>query len=309
MSKEHRTTEFSAHISRSKMRRFLHDQLNARDHAEVETHLKHCERCSQAIILYIEEEEPENYKNYIKKLRGTIIETVQPKGPRFSAVQVKSMRAAAAVVILFAFSFFAFENLIDKDFNLVAKPEKQEENFKRNSVFPEDAQKKSARKVAAVQLKEKSENEEVKNEPAAEKVSEVKVVDGTPKKKKVKKPEPKVESAKVAEAETAKKEEAKKEPKPVQATSETPKVAESTAEETKSEEVKKTEDVATVGKTDPIAQVEKEEAKEEQIAPQPVAPIQKLEKVNLKEEASELTKEKPAQVVPSASVGQLRQRD
>lgn len=304
MSKEHRTTEFSAHISRSKMRRYLHDQLKAHDNAEVETHLKHCERCSQAIIQYIEEEEPENYKNHIKKLKGIIIETVQPKGPRFSPVQVKSMRAAAAVVILFAFSFFAFESLIEKDFNLVAKPEKKEENFKRNNVFPEDVQKKKTTKVAATQ-------EELKTEPKIEKVAEAKVAEVVPKKKTVKKPEPKVEAAKVAKAETPKKKEVKVQPKPVQVVSETPQVADNTAKEaeTEAEEVKKTEELNTEEKTDPVAQVEKEDTKEEQNELKPVAPIQKLEKVNLNEEANELTKEKPVQVVPSASVGQLRQRE
>ncbi len=313
MSREHRTTEFSAHISRSKMRRYLHDELTAHAAAEVETHLKHCARCSQSIIQYIEEEEPENYKLHIKKLKGIIVESVKPQGPRFSTLQVKSLRAAAAVVILVAFSFFAFENLIEKDFSLVAKSEK-EGPIKRNNVFPEDAQKKTT-KVALTQPTKDTEDKEVKAEPKMEKAAEVKVA---PKKKSVKKAEPKTEpKAEVMETvkpQVAVKKEVKEQPESVQSgtiVSEVPQVTENTAQDVgKPEEVNKAEEITTLERTSPVAQVEAEKTKQETVTTsQPVAPIQKLEKAKLNEGSNNLTKEEPVQVVPNASVGQFLQRD
>ena len=311
MSKEHKSTEFSAHISRSKMRRYLYGQLKETESAEVETHLKHCKQCSEAIIQYVEDEEPENYKVFLKKLRGTVIETVKTKGPRFSTVQIKSMRAAAAVVVLFAFSFFAFENLIEKDFNLVAKQAQKEEDFKRNSVFPDDAQNE---KVAKVATKDQEDKEEKKLKVDAEEKqpTDASVTEAIPKKKPVKKANFKKEVKQVASAQSTEANEVKEQPAPKQpkiTVSETPKVAQTIAkEEEKKQDVIKSDEGAAVEKVNPVAQLEEEESNEEEVTPQPVLPIQKLEKINLKEDADKLSTEKPAPVIPSASVGQLRQR-
>lgn len=293
MSKEHKTTEFSLHISRSRMRRYLHGQLNPKEVTEVETHLKHCMHCSEAIVQYITNEEPENYKTYMKALKGKIIESAKPKGPRFSSVQVKTMRAAAAVVILLSFSFFAFENLIDKDFSLVAQPEQEEAAFVRKSVFPEDKQK-------AKQVKAQPQQDEAKPEEAEQKEveqqPEVQVAEATPKKK----------PSATPTTQAKPKEEVKKEvKKPATETTSTPQVAErkdEQSEEAKPEE--KPETVAAVEKTEPATKTE-ESAEEQKIEIPTVAPIERVETGN---EASNLKEEKTEQVVPSASVGQLRQQ-
>jgi len=307
MSKVPKTTEFSAHISRSKMRRYLHDKLNAADTLAVETHLRHCERCSQSIISYIQEEEPENYQTHLKKLKGVVIETVQPKEPRFTAVQIKSMRAAAAVVVLLTFSFYAFDNLIDKDFSLAAKAEKQEESFKRKSVFPEETKKQQNDNPATKQLEaaKYEQKPEVKQAKA-----EALIAQTTP--KKVKNTEPKPTKKKVAKAKEPKKKEVQKQVEPVpSATNIEPvsRVAQKTTqkEDPSSTDVDKAEEVSEKKEVSQVAQVQEEAVKKESL-PEPIAPIQKLEKVDLKKENSNITGEKPAQVIPSTSVGQLPQR-
>lgn len=290
MNKEHKTTEFSLHISRSRMRRYLHDQLNPKEVSEVETHLKHCIHCSEAIVQYITSEEPENYKTYMKALKGKIIESAKPKGPRFSSVQVKTMRAAAAVVILLSFSFFAFENLIDKDFSLVAQPEQDEAAFVRKSVFPEDKQK-------ARQVKEQTLRNEEKPEEADQKEEE---------------PQPEVQVAEAKKKPSATpatqprpKQEVKKEAKKPTTVTTTPQVAERAdeeAEETRIEE--KPETVAAVDHTEPAVKTEAS-TEEQKLEVPTVAPIESVEAGN---EASNLPEENTEQVIPSASVGQLRQQ-
>jgi hypothetical protein len=279
------------------MRRYLHGQLNEHENAEVETHLKHCVHCSEAIIQYVETEEPENYKVYIKVLKGKIIQSVKPKSPKLSSAQIKVMRAAAAVVILLTFSFFAFENLIDKDFNLVARPEKKEDSFVRKSAFPQDKQKPA---IVTEQAQQKIAEEAVPD--AAEEMKEkpeVKVAAATPKPQKpvVNKTTAKVEAKKVAPP--------KEEVKQPVATNTVPKVVNNTLSK---EDESATEEVPVIEKTNSVAQVEKTEPQQEDNAPRPVAPIQKIEKVNIDEGGIKLTEEEPAQVVPSATIGQLRQR-
>lgn len=293
MSKDHKTTEFSLHISRSRMRRYLHGQLNQKEVAEVETHLKHCIHCSEAIIQYITVEEPEHYKTYMKSLKGKIIESAKPKGPRFSSVQVKTMRAAAAVVILLSFSFFAFENLIDKDFSLVTQPQQEEASFVRKSVFPGDKQQGKQAK-AKPQQKESMPEESTAKE--VEKQPEVQVADATPKKKPSPKPTPQAKPKK----------EVKEEKKPATETSSTPQVA-AQREDDQQKDIKtekKPETVAAVEKTEPVIQSEESTEKEEVKVPA-ITPIEKIEVGN---EATNLQEEKNKQVVPSASVGQLRQQ-
>jgi len=295
MSKDQKTTEFSLHISRSRMRRYLHGQLNQKEVAEVETHLKHCIHCSEAIIQYITVEEPEHYKTYMKSLKGKIIESAKPKGPRFSSVQMKTMRAAAAVVILLSFSFFAFENLIDKDFSLVTQPKQEEASFVRKSVFPGD--KQQGKQVKAKPQQKESKPEE-STEKEVEKQPEVQVADATPKKKKPSpKPTPQAKP---------KKEVKEEEKNPATETNSTPQVA-AQREDDQQEDIKteqKPETVAAVEKTEPVIQTEESIEKEEIKVPA-ITPIEKIEVGN---EASNLQEEKSKQVVPSASVGQLRQQ-
>ena len=288
MSKEYKTTEFSAHLSRSRMRKYLHDQLKPQEMAEVETHLKHCAHCSEAMISYIQTDEPENYKLLIKKLKGKLTESVKPKEPRFSATQIKIFRAAAAVAILFLFSFFAFDKLIDKDFNLITKFEKKGNEQTRKSVFKEDKPQTTAK------VSTRDQNEAKTSEPnsADDQQEEIEQGSMAAENREIKQEEKK-EVHPVSTTQTAKAVQKKTESQPVPQTA--------TVAETQEDEIE--EEEAPIQKASPVAQVEKEEA--EVVKPEPVAPIQKIEKVNNIEEQEQKSATERDQKLPSATIGQL----
>ena len=114
MDNSQKTTAFSAHLSWAAMRRFLQEKLSSEESKEIELHLKHCPQCSSAIIDYIQTEEPQNYKQYMKKIKGHLISSQTAKKRFFSAFQLKAIRTTTAVVALLIFSFFAFKTIISQ---------------------------------------------------------------------------------------------------------------------------------------------------------------------------------------------------
>ena len=114
MDNSRKTTAFSAHLSWAAMRRFLQEKLSPEASQQVELHLQHCPRCSSAIIDYIQAEEPQHYKQYMKKLKGNLTSSQTAKKRFFSAFQLKAIRTTTAVVALLIFSFFAFRTVISQ---------------------------------------------------------------------------------------------------------------------------------------------------------------------------------------------------
>ena len=114
MNNSQKTTEFSAHLSWAAMRRHLHEKLSSEESQRVDTHLQHCPRCSSAIIDYIQTEEPENYKQHMKKLKGNLKASQTAKKRLFSALQLKAIRTSMSVIALLIFSFFAVKTVMNK---------------------------------------------------------------------------------------------------------------------------------------------------------------------------------------------------
>ena len=114
MDTPQKTTEFSAHLSWATMRRHLHGRLSANESKQIEVHLQHCPRCSSAILDYIQTEEPEQYKQYLKKLKGTLKNSQTTKKRLLSSFQIKAIRTTASVIALLIFSFFAVKTVINK---------------------------------------------------------------------------------------------------------------------------------------------------------------------------------------------------
>ncbi len=114
MDTPQKTTEFSAHLSWAAMRRYLQEVLPPEESQRVERHLKHCPRCSSAIVEYIENEEPEHSKQYMKKLKGQLTSSQTVKKRFLSAFQIKALRTSTAVIALLIFSFFALKTVINK---------------------------------------------------------------------------------------------------------------------------------------------------------------------------------------------------
>ncbi|WKN41497.1 zf-HC2 domain-containing protein [Tunicatimonas pelagia] len=115
MNNNRKTTEFSTHLSRSRMRRYLHGQLSAEESRQVEVHLANCTHCSAALVNYIEIEEADQYNAYAKQLSGKLKEQKIAKRSTLSSFQIKAIRTAAAVVTLMIFSFFGVKNIINKE--------------------------------------------------------------------------------------------------------------------------------------------------------------------------------------------------
>lgn len=115
MSLKGNTTEFSAHLSRSRMARYLQEQNTTQEAKEVELHLLHCDRCSEIIMQYIQGEEPQHYKQYQKKLKGKLKTSETTRKKRLSKTHIKVLRAAAALALLFIFSFFAVKTVMEKN--------------------------------------------------------------------------------------------------------------------------------------------------------------------------------------------------
>ncbi len=115
MNSDHKSTKFSTHLSRSRMRRYLHGQLNAAESQQVEMHLAHCTHCSAALVAYIELEETDQYNIYAQQLSGKLKEQKIVKRNSLSSFQIKAIRTVAAVVTLMIFSFFGVKNIISKE--------------------------------------------------------------------------------------------------------------------------------------------------------------------------------------------------
>lgn len=114
MNTPSQTTEFSAHLSWASMRRYLQETMSTERSQQIERHLRHCPRCSAAIIDYIRAEEPEHYKQYTKKLKGILKTGQAEKKSVLSSFQMKAVRTTTAVVALLIFSFFALKTVINK---------------------------------------------------------------------------------------------------------------------------------------------------------------------------------------------------
>ncbi len=110
-----KATEFSAHLSRSRMGRYLQQQLSAQEIKEVELHLAHCERCSNEILQFIQSEEPQQLKVHHKQLKGKLKTKENATSRKLSTTQVKILRAAAALLLMVVFSFFAVKTVINKN--------------------------------------------------------------------------------------------------------------------------------------------------------------------------------------------------
>ena len=107
-------TTFSAHLSWAAMRRYLQGALSPEESQRVERHLQHCPRCSSAIVEYIQTEEPEHHKQYMKKLKGNLKSSQSTKKSFLSSFQIKAIRTTIAVAALLVFSFFAVKTVINK---------------------------------------------------------------------------------------------------------------------------------------------------------------------------------------------------
>ncbi len=110
-----KTTTFSAHLSRSMMSRYLHQQLAAQQASEVERHLLVCEHCANNFLQFVQTESPEEYKTYQKQLKEKFSVKKPVEKKVVSHTRVKVFRAAAAVSLLFVFSFFAVKTVMHKN--------------------------------------------------------------------------------------------------------------------------------------------------------------------------------------------------
>lgn len=114
MNSPSQTTEFSAHLSWAGMRRYLQEMISPEKSQRVERHLRHCPRCSSAILDYIQAEEPEHQKQYTKRLKGILKTGQSGKKDVLSSFQMKAIRTSTAVIALLIFSFFALKTVINK---------------------------------------------------------------------------------------------------------------------------------------------------------------------------------------------------
>lgn len=146
MNHKSKTVEFSAHLSRSKMGRYLENQLPMKEINEVELHLKYCGQCSEGILLYIQTENPQHYKTYYKRLKGHLKSKEAAKKRKLTNTHLKMLRATAAVILLFIFSFFAIDTVINKKMMSQEQPKaqiqtKKEVNLKKATTSPTKEQK------------------------------------------------------------------------------------------------------------------------------------------------------------------------
>ena len=140
-------TTFSAHLSWAAMRRHLQGKLSPKESKRVEVHLQHCPRCSSAIIDYIQAEEPQHYKQHMKKLKGNLTSSQNAKKRFFSVFQLKAIRTTTAVVALLIFSFFAFKTVINQQNTKQPLPSESLAVMKKSANVT-TTHRKSATKVA-----------------------------------------------------------------------------------------------------------------------------------------------------------------
>lgn len=161
MNHKSKTTEFSAHLSRSKMGRYFQNQLTEKEKNEVELHLKHCEHCSGGILQYIQMEAPQNYKSYYKQLKGQLKSKETTNKRKLTKTHLKMLRATAALILLFVFSFFAIDTVMHKNMVNQSQPKnnvgaKKEVNLKRSNNSKEQDSDESNSTKPAVHMQDKT---------------------------------------------------------------------------------------------------------------------------------------------------------
>lgn len=115
MSLKGNTTTFSTHLSHSRIARYLQEQSTVQEEKEVETHLLHCDRCSEMIMQHIQREAPQHYKQYQKKLKGKLKTSEAARKKKLSKTHIKVFRATAALALLLVFSFFSVKTVMEKN--------------------------------------------------------------------------------------------------------------------------------------------------------------------------------------------------
>ncbi len=146
-----KTTTFSAHLSRSMMSRYLHQQLAEQQASEVERHLLICEHCANTFLQFVQAEAPQEFKTYQKQLKEKFSVKKSTDKKPVSRTRLKMFRAAAAVSLLFAFSFFAIntvmhKNMMDQEVTeMQTKPEKNIRQERMVAVFPQEEQEPTVR--------------------------------------------------------------------------------------------------------------------------------------------------------------------
>ena len=269
MDHSQKTTEFSAHLSWAAMRRFLQEKLTPEASQRVETHLRNCPRCSSAIIDYIQAEEPQHYKQYMKKLKGNLTAAQTAKKRFFSAFQLKAIRTTTAVVALLIFSFFAIKTVVNQSGTERPLPSESLAETKERAPAPAVRRKAASTSPSAQKAKNPKKAEakpkQVEEKPAAKKAS-------TPRPRPIQKAvvapkkneQPSVQPAQVAPAPSV----AERAPEP-----QTPSVAPSpqaTAPTENSEEAFGDEPTQEVTKAKPLPTLKKLDAQRENNA---VAPL------------------------------------
>ncbi len=104
------TGTFSQHLYRREMRQYLKSELPASETARVEQHLKLCEQCSLSMIAIVENEEPENYKKNIDKIKNKLKVEVRknPLSFNFSGKKKMIMIAGMGFIAFSAFAFYTY---------------------------------------------------------------------------------------------------------------------------------------------------------------------------------------------------------
>ena len=166
-----KTTEFSTHLSRSRVRRYLHEQLGPEETRQVEVHLAHCAQCSASLVNYIETEEADQYNTYAKRLKGKLKEQKIAKRQLLSSFQVRALRATAAVIALFIFSFFGVKTIINKEVTHYKPDTKTAETKKKPALSSQKKPSKAANTEKASETKSDkrlAENRPTKAKPSSQ---------------------------------------------------------------------------------------------------------------------------------------------
>ncbi|MEM9675724.1 MAG: zf-HC2 domain-containing protein [Bacteroidota bacterium] len=282
MSHTRKTTEFSTHLSRSRMRRYLHGQLDANETRQVELHLANCAHCSAALVNYIETEEPDQYNTYAKQLSGKLKEQKIAKRPTLSNFQIRALRASAAVVTLLIFSFFGVKTIIDKEVgaeNTVAvkgKPVVASEAKAAKKTMPvkEATEQKAAKKIT----EKKADNRLAENRPVKVRKQPATTKKATPVRKEVAK-STKPSTTKAVMQQPKKVEKPAAQPKQKVEEMAKPKVAAAEKAETTEKQPEPVKKVAKVEKLDK-AEDQSNQAQEAKSAPAPIKTLPAVEKMD-----------------------------
>ena len=280
MDNSQKTTAFSAHLSWAAMRRFLQERISSEESQRVEMHLKHCPRCSSAIVDYIQTEEPHNQKQYMKKLKGNLKSSQATKKRIFSAFQLKAIRTTAAVIVLLVFSFFAFKTIIGQQdtrrplpSESLAVMKKKPKTTTADRKKVDKATKQSEATLASPKAAEQPKAVEKKSAPKKvekKNTEPVKEAAPAPEQKKI---QPKASSVSTTEAakkiEEAPEEQRESAPAPVATPETTPSSPEVNKEATAEEEVKE------VTRAEPIPTLKKQSSTQLNTSTsiKPVAPL------------------------------------